>query len=190
MSRDVIFDESASWYKPEPIPSEPFATNLDIDSEEDDQLKLTTEGSPISTRFSGPLEPPSDQSTLRPNPKSDKGKVKMPEFQDSNGNESAHSLDSEYVGLPYMRTPRAKQALTTTGEKLCRSTREKNVVGRFGYNDDMAYHYAFMMRVATVREPTIFSEATKDPRWVEAMNEEMQALSMNKTWDLIPSSPH
>ena len=51
----------------------------------------------------------------------------------------------------------------------------------------MAY-YAFMMKVATVREPESFSEAAKDPRWIEAMNEEMQALCKNETWDLVPTS--
>ena len=66
----------------------------------------------------------------------------------------------------------------------------KNVVNRFGYDDYMAYHYAFMVKVATVREPKTFSKAAKDPRWVDAMNEEMQALSKNETWDLVPSSPH
>ena len=54
----------------------------------------------------------------------------------------------------------------------------------------MAYHYAFMMKVAIVREPENFFEAVKDPQWVEAMNEEMQALSKNETWDLVPFSHH
>ena len=57
--------------------------------------------------MSGPQEPPRDQSTSRPSPKLDKGKAKMPEYEDSDGNESAHSLDSEFGGLdvPIMRTP-------------------------------------------------------------------------------------
>ena len=54
----------------------------------------------------------------------------------------------------------------------------------------MAYHYAFMMKVTTVQEPKNVSEVPKDPRWIEAMNEEMQALSKNETWDLVPSSHH
>ena len=58
-------------------------------------------------------------------------------------------------------------------EKLCRSTCEKNPVSRFGYNNCMAIHYAFMMKVATVHELEIFSEAANDPRWIEAMNEDM-----------------
>ena len=52
----------------------------------------------------------------------------------------------------------------------------------------MVYHYAFMMKVATAREPETFSEAAKDPRWIESMNEEMQALRKNETWDLVPTS--
>ena len=70
------------------------------------------------------------------------------------------------------------------------STREKNVVSRFGYNDYMAYHYAFMMKVATILDPENFFEAAKDPWWVEAINEDMQSLSKNETWDLIPPSHH
>ena len=96
-------------------------------------------------------------------------------------------LESEYSGLdvPIMRTPGAP----------CRSTREKNVVAWFSYNDYIAYHYAFMMKVVTIQEPETFSEAAKDPRWVEAMNEEMHTLSKNETWDLkwksvVPSTLH
>ena len=51
----------------------------------------------------------------------------------------------------------------------------------------MAYHYAFMMKVATVHELETYSEAAKDPRWSEAMNEEMQALRKKEMWDLLRS---
>ena len=46
----------------------------------------------------------------------------------------------------------------------------------------VTYHYAFMMKLMTVRNPETFSNATKDPRWVEVMDAEMQAsLSKNET---------
>ena len=93
----------------------------------------------------------------------DKGKAKMPEYEDDHfdDNESTHSLDIEFgrFNVPI----RVKKALKSANEKLCRSTREKNPVRRFGYNNYMAYHYAFMMKVAIVREPEIFSQAAKDP---------------------------
>ena len=97
----------------------------------------------------------------------------MPEYEvvHFDDNESIHSLESEFGGFDV--PIEVKKALTSANEKLCRSTREKNLVSRFGYNDYMAYHYAFMMKVATVREPKMFSEAVKDPQWVETMNEEM-----------------
>ena len=65
-----------------------------------------------------------------------------------------------------MQTNVVKKAIYAANEKLFRSTREKNPVSRFGYDDYMAYQYAFMMKVAIVRELGKFSEASKDPRWI------------------------
>ena len=120
---------------------------------------------PITTLLSGPQEPPSDQSIFRPSPKLDKGKDKMSGYEEPIDNASTHSLDSEFEGLdiPIIQTDGVKKALKSTNEKLRRSTREKNPVSRFGYNDYLAYHYAFMMKVKLVREPETLSEAVKDP---------------------------
>ena len=56
---------------------------------------------------------------------------------------------------------------------------------RFGYNEYMAHHYAYMTRVAEVREPESYAEAAKDANWRAAMEEEMHALAENETWDLV-----
>ena len=81
----------------------------------------------------------------------------MPEYEvdhpdDSDSDILAPSLDNEF-GVPIMRTPGVKNALTTTNEKLWRSSREKNPVTQFGYNGYMAHHYAFTMKVAANQEP-------------------------------------
>ena len=104
MSQDVVFDESESRYAPEPIPPETSTNNLD-NTTDDDQLRSIPDESPMSTRLRGPQEPPSDRSTSRPSPTMDKGKEKMPEYEDdpSNDNESTHSLDSEF-GASYEDT--------------------------------------------------------------------------------------
>ena len=75
----------------------------------------------------------------------DKGKAKMSKYEDDrfDDNESTHSLDSELGGFDVPIG--AKKALISANEKLRRSAREKNPVSRFGYNDYMAYHYAFMI---------------------------------------------
>ena len=88
----------------------------------------------------------------------------MSEYEDDcfKDNESTHSLDIEFdgfhvpIGVP--------KALTSENEKFYRSTREKNPVSRFGDIDYMAYHYAFMMKVAIVHEMETFSEVATDPR--------------------------
>ena len=100
VSRDVVFDESTSWYEPKLTPLEPFMNDLD-NTKDDDQLRLIFEESPISTRLSGPQEPPKDQSMSQLSPKSDIGKAKMWEYEDyqSNANESAHSLEVSLVAL-------------------------------------------------------------------------------------------
>ena len=98
--------------------------------------------------------------------------------------------ESEGLDISIIQTAGAQKALESANEKLRRSSREKNPVTRFGYNDYMAYHYAYMMKVTSVQEPETFSEAAKDPRWIAVMNEEMEAFCKNETWDLVPHTPH
>ena len=56
---------------------------------------------------------------------------------------------------------------------------------RFGYNEYMAHHFAYMMRVLEVRDPESYAEVAKDANWRAAMEEEMHALAENETWDLV-----
>ena len=44
----------------------------------------------------------------------------------------------------------------------------------------MAHHYAFMMKVATKQEPKSCTEAARNTRWVETIDQEMQVLVDNK----------
>ena len=90
----------------------------------------------------------------------------MSEYEDVNDNASTHSRDSESecLDITIIQTARAKKALESANEKLRRSSREKNPVSRFGYNDYMAYHYAYMMKVTSIRETETLSESAKDPR--------------------------
>jgi len=39
-------------------------------------------------------------------------------------------------------------------------------------------------------EPETFAEASKDPHWVKAMEEEMSQIEKNKTWELVPHPKH
>ena len=54
----------------------------------------------------------------------------------------------------------------------------------------MAHHYAYMMKVASIHDQESFAEASKDAKWQEAMEEEMQVLAANNMWDLVDPSKH
>ena len=73
-----------------------------------------------------------------------------------------------YAGLPARRTPSCGTSI----------------------NEYMAHHYAYMSKVAEVREPESYAEATKDANWRAAMKEEMWALDANETWDLVDPPRH
>ena len=55
----------------------------------------------------------------------------------------------------------------------------------FIYNEYMAHHYAYMTRVAEVREQESYTEAAKEASWHAAMEEEMHALADKETWNLV-----
>jgi hypothetical protein len=39
-------------------------------------------------------------------------------------------------------------------------------------------------------QPTYFKEAAKEPHWVQAMNQEIDSIEKNKTWDLVDLPKH
>jgi hypothetical protein len=38
----------------------------------------------------------------------------------------------------------------------------------------------------SVIEPKIFAEASKSEEWIKAMNEELDQIGKNHTWELVP----
>lgn len=51
-------------------------------------------------------------------------------------------------------------------------------------------HYQlYLAALTSISEQTIFSEASQDPRWVEEMRAEIQALEENKTWEVVQLPP-
>ncbi|KAL2922302.1 Retrovirus-related Pol polyprotein from transposon TNT 1-94 [Bienertia sinuspersici] len=51
------------------------------------------------------------------------------------------------------------------------------------------YFSSLMSKMKNLKEPTSFKEAVKEKRWVDAMNEELEALEKNQTWTIthLPS---
>ena len=49
----------------------------------------------------------------------------------------------------------------------------------------MAHYYAYMTKVAEIREPESYAEVAQDTKWRAAMEEEMHALADTETWSLV-----
>jgi hypothetical protein len=92
--------------------------------------------------------------------------------------------------IPSITTPgarMARKALKTLDNNngIQRSTRVKYPVQRFTYDGFVAHHYAYMVRVIQEVEPTRFEQAIENPKWDDAMDEEMATLDVNATWELV-----
>jgi transposase InsO family protein len=53
--------------------------------------------------------------------------------------------------------------------------------------DDIEQHNLFALMSC---QPTSFKEAAKEPHWVQAMNQEIDSIEKNKTWDLVDLPRH
>ena len=94
----------------------------------------------------------------------EKGKQKVSDSGTDRNVSDRHESDSEGAddGSSKVKSVSTEKASTSANERLRRSTRQKNPVVRFGYNEYMAHHYAYMTPVAEVREPESYVEAAKD----------------------------
>ena len=94
------------------------------------------------------------------------------------------SLDED-LGTQVLKIPGVKKAMKDANKKLRRLDKEKNIVERYGYDTYMAMHYAYMSKVVQIPDPNSFEEEKGEKKWVNEMQEEIDALVENKTWDLV-----
>ncbi|MCO5602991.1 hypothetical protein L7F22_057133 [Adiantum nelumboides] len=63
---------------------------------------------------------------------------------------------------------------------------EETPIERLTYDGCVGKYFASMAKVVQVVEPTRFEEVDENNKWQEVMNEEMDALYGNETWELVP----
>jgi transposase InsO family protein len=63
---------------------------------------------------------------------------------------------------------------------------ENNIANYVSYASLSSTYKAFVTSLNSVEIPNDWREAKQDPRWHQAMLEELEALEKNKTWDLVP----
>ena len=93
--------------------------------------------------------------------------------------------------------PRPSQPTTpsTTNPKNSQSTspppKTRSLSSIYSATQPVSSHtQALLAHLPHPIEPTCFTKASKDPYWIQAMNEEFNALLQNKTWTLVPRPSH
>ncbi len=91
--------------------------------------------------------------------------------------------ESKILSIITLRAQMTKKALKTSDNNngVRRSTRVKYHVQILTYDGFVAHHYAYMVRVIQEVEPICFEQPIGNPKWDNAMNEEMVALDVNAT---------
>ena len=203
VSRDVFFNEMGSWYKPENVAEndedheenhvdsyEKNAENRNVENGQQRLITITCSGLSNSSCNSSCNNSRqnvwSGQKTHQSNKNAnEKDKNKMPEYEMQDQDESSDVSMDEELEMEVVKTPGVRKAIEAMVEKLRRSKRERKPVQHYGYDGYVAQHYAYMVNVKKDVEPTCFEEAKTEKKWRDAMEDEMQALTENETWDLV-----
>ncbi|KAK3014747.1 hypothetical protein RJ639_009902 [Escallonia herrerae] len=112
--------------------------------------------------------------------------------------DTPHSTDTPHQSLaedaPEPHKKQLPQRLTrgipkpTYEPELC--SKVKYPMSHFVSNHHLSEsNRSFVNQLSTVSMPNNVHEALADPRWKEAMNEEMKSLQENKTWEVIDRPP-
>jgi len=188
VSRDVVFDEMASWYSPLKIVEDGEARNGGVSSnlEQESQLisgpqELSISGS-SSTPWKGRL-----RSSNIVHGSFQTSSKNSPIDGESNDSEKSEGEESKITLITTPRAQMAKKSLKTPNNNsgVRRSTRVKYLVQRLTYDGFVVHHYAYMVKVIQEVEPTCFEQTVRNPKWDNAMDEEMVTLDANATWELI-----
>jgi hypothetical protein len=185
VSRDVVFDEMASWYSPLKVAEDGEARNGDVSSN-------------VAQLISGPQESSISGSSSTPW----KGRLRSSNivhgsFQTSSRNshvdgessesEKSEGEESRITSVTTLGARMVKKALKTLDNNsgVRRSTQVKYPIQRLTYDGFVAHHYTYMVKVIQEVEPAYFEQAVRNLMWDNAMDEEMATLDTNATWELV-----
>nr|ABA94354.1 retrotransposon protein, putative, unclassified [Oryza sativa Japonica Group] len=85
-----------------------------------------------------------------------------------------------------VRSNAGKPPLRYGFEAQDESDDENNISNYVSYDSLSSTYKAFVASLDSVQIPKDWREAKQDPRWHQAMLDELEALEKNKTWDLVP----
>jgi len=159
VSRDVVFDEVSSYYKTEGAIIGSTGGDTSIHNQSHTRISL-----PVSSNTPMPSDSSSSSSFSPTEEQSNRG-----------SNVDCHELEGQHVDEEVESVP-----------PLRRSKRKVVLPARYRDGNFVSMHSCFLANPIDDCEPSCFDEATGVKEWDSAMNDEMNALIKNQTWDLVP----
>ncbi|KAI5349904.1 hypothetical protein L3X38_002795 [Prunus dulcis] len=111
----------------------------------------------------------------------------LPVPHSTRDSESSEVISNDLSVSTYQLPPR-----TTLGKPKVQYSPDIHAKSKYLISHYMSTHrlsklYAsYLCQLSSVCVPTKLQDALSNPKWMDAMNVEMDALNKNKTWDLVP----
>ncbi|PWA87032.1 ribonuclease H-like domain-containing protein [Artemisia annua] len=92
----------------------------------------------------------------------------------------------EQAGAQTVRRTSRMTALPSKYKDYVLNKNLKYGIDKFVKYSNLSFdNFVFYVSLNKIHEPTSYEEAKKNPRWVEAMNLEVEALNRNGTWEVV-----
>ncbi|CAL8141056.1 unnamed protein product [Prunus armeniaca] len=167
--------------------------------EETTDRPLELDQSPISGDEAGALgvTEGSDQSPVSENNDSDScmdefdviPSSALPLPQSTRDSESSEVISNDLPVSTYQLPPRTTRGKPKVQYSPDIHAKSKYPISHFVSTHHLSKSYAsYLCQLSSVCVPTKLQDALSNPKWMDAMNVEMDALNKNKTWDLVPLS--
>jgi len=157
VSRNVVFDEVSSYYKVEGAIIGSTVGGTSIHNQPHTEISLPlSPNAPMSSDSSSSFSPTEEQSNRE-------------------SGVDCHELEGQHIDEEVESAP-----------PLTRSKRKVVFLARYREGNFVSMHSCFLVNPIDDCEPSCFDEATGVKEWESAMNDEMNALIKNQTWDFVP----
>lgn len=159
-SRNVVFDEASSWWSSEAVL---LPDSKEIEKRLQERLEQQPETSEVH---------PTQEVLAEIEPQEDEDRASSPVRDRSPWQTGVHHTSPEEA------RPSQLEEIGEEESPLRRSKRTRK--------PNPKYANAALVEDIGVKEPNSFEEANQSKEWRKAMEEEMQALLQNETWDIVP----
>ncbi|KAJ0599630.1 putative RNA-directed DNA polymerase [Helianthus annuus] len=182
ISRDVIFDENKRWVFDCGASNVPFViSDEDEKQTQDDRATDKDREQDLNNSMADMVGEEQIQETINNN-QQDFGDLGTDETQQQNVNQDRqHNDDSS-------STDSENEVLQTKSIRNVYRNTEKltNAEVLQKYNESQVMNFVLY----TGTDPISYEEASKDSRWIEAMDKEIESINKNQTWVLVDPPKH